>query len=609
MPVNFFDSPTTISSAPSVLHIGTPTPYQGNGAISRAIQDIDPSLWNQNPGYAFAVVSATSPVSGLGGFGEYKFQINPSSITQDEDFSITPRATQTGVFVEHEGFVFKRITISGTTGINPRRGIGGMSDIGQVIGGVGNSGYVDFATLINFLRSYAESKTDPNNADSRLVFKNFKDNEFWFVEPVRFSKKRESSRPFEYQYGIQLLIIGKAERSSSSFLNVGGGFGKGFGLFNVLSNIKTSLNKVVLGPLKNALALMQGGKNFLLQIEREVESTIFNPIQQVIDALDAVVNGTTKVSSLPRNYYEDVGVEVKRVGDNVNDIFGYGNDSYDDFYKRSGQVKNPVPNTPVIQQINLMQAFLDTETALKFVVCTNGLFEEPVTNNNANYAAFFDNDVEIPEPAGVKESTINRGDTIERIASRALGTSDRFLELVTLNNLEPPYIDPSGQSTNPRVKNPGDAILIPVFAEYLNSNLKLPVRGSKLTAGMTPAEKFMGVDLKLSPDSDLIINNVNDFDLIAGYNNAGQAVRIKLNLEKGSLITDPELGVGIGTGEKITLSLSEIVDDFTGSILQDPRFSDAKVTKAARIGGTLELSMNVMISKLNQPIPVKVALD
>jgi hypothetical protein len=97
---------TEFKSSDQVFSLNNPT-------LSRAIADINDSLWNQNPGYSLSVASSNDPFSPISSFSDFVFQINPSAIRQDEDFSILARPTQTGVSVEHEGFVFKRITISG----------------------------------------------------------------------------------------------------------------------------------------------------------------------------------------------------------------------------------------------------------------------------------------------------------------------------------------------------------------------------------------------------------------------------------------------------------------------------------------------------------------
>ena len=44
-----------------------------------------------------------------------------------------------------------------------------------------------------------------------------------------------------------------------------------------------------------------------------------------------------------------------------------------------------------------------------------------------------------------------------------------------------------------------------------------------LTKGMTELEKSLGVDLKVNPDGDLELNNLNDFSLVSGAQNAAQA--------------------------------------------------------------------------------------
>ncbi len=577
--------------------VGTPFPFlKSNQNLDRALTDIDQELWNENPGYAMTVVNSNDITTPIRNFGEFKFQINPQSLRQDEDFSIVPRATQTGVVVEHEGFVFKRLSISGTTGLQPKRGISGVSETGQVILGSGHSGYVEFGVLINYIRGYAEYKSNPDNAKARLIFKNFKDNEYWFVEPLRFSKSRDSSRPFESRYDIQFLIIGKADRVPGV-------------IESFFQTIRDGIDFFILGPLNEAQQIMQDGVNFVLQVEREAESVIFQPLQESIDTINAIKTGAQIVSNLPAKFFKDFRDQISKTSDSLADIFGYGNTDYDTFFGRQGTVKNPAPTRPEISHIVLMEAFLKTEQALNSVLSTSDFFEEATTNQNKNFEAYFNNAVSMPEPSSVQESTILRGDTLERIASRTLGTSDRMLELVTLNNLEAPYIDPTGMTTNQRIKKYGDTILIPVFAAPLKTgDSKIDSKDIPLTRGLTAIEKFMGVDLKLSQDNDLVLTNANDFKLVAGIQNAQQGILIKFNLEKGSLITNPDLGVGVGIGEKANLSLSEIIQDLKHSVLQDPRYSDLTTTGSNRNGSVINLNLNVTLAKINQPLPVRVAL-
>ena len=553
-----------------------------NPALSRAIQDMNPALWDQNPGYSFSVTKEDDPFGSISDFATFNFQINPSQIRQDEDFAVNPQATQSGVALGHEGFVFKRIVISGTTGIHPKRGF---------------NGYVEFGKLINYIRAYSEYKSSAENADVRLVFKNLKDNEYWFVEPLRFSKNRDASKPFMSSYEITLLIIGKAERKPT-------------GIESIFNQITNFIDTYITGPLNDIEQIFQDGKNFILQIEGEVDTILLAPINEAIEALDAINQGITAVSSLPRSFYEDLRDTVSDLGNSVADLFGFGDTGYDSFYQRTAVNSNPTPTVVDGDQVVLMEAFLDAEKVLDRILATNQLFEEETTSKNSSYETYYDGAVTIPTPTSVTEQVVTSTDTLERIAAKYLGSSDRLLELITLNNLEPPYIDPTGSSTNYRVLNPGDKILIPNFsATQTASPNKIDARVSTTTRSLSALEKFFGVDLKLDKDFSLVFNNRNDYELSSGTDNAIQAIAIKVNLEKGGLPVNPELGIDAGIGEKAKATASEIARDIRTTILQDPRFASVSDLSVVREGGKLEMKVSVTAAKVGQPVPVRIALE
>lgn len=553
-----------------------------NPHLSRAIQDVNPALWDQNPGYEFAVTKEDNPFGSISDFARFKFQINPSQIKQDEEFSVNPQPTQSGIALSNEGFVFKRITISGTTGINPKRGY---------------NGYQEFGKMINYIRAYAEYKTSPENADVRLVFKNLKDNEYWFVEPLKFSKNRDSTKPFMSSYEISLLVIGKAERQPTIIE----------GFFNDVHNF---IDTYIIGPLNTIEQIFEDGKNILIQIEGEIDTILLGPLNEAIEVLDAVNSGVDAVSSLPRSFYEDLRETVIDLGGSLADLFGLGTTTYNDFYDFSARTVNPAPTVVSGDQIDLVQAFLDAEQVLDRILSTNSLFEEKTTSRNSDYTTYFGNTVSIPMPTSVSEEIVSNDDTLERIASRFLGSSDRTLELITLNNLEPPYIDPTGSSTNYRVLNPGDKILIPTFGstDTVSPN-KIDARVNYITRNLTAIEKFFGVDLKLDEDFSLRFNNRNDYEFSYGTANAIQALAIKINLEKGGLPVYPELGVDIGIGEKAKATAAEIVTDIRTTILQDPRFASVSDLSIDRNGSALSLNIRAIAAKIDQPVPVRIDLE
>src|SRR4051812_31690065 len=79
--------------------------------------------------YALALVNINSPSQKLfttlaaASAVEFVFKMNPKSLDLEEPASVIVTPTQDGSsFVEHQGSVFKNITIAGTTGLRPNKG-------------------------------------------------------------------------------------------------------------------------------------------------------------------------------------------------------------------------------------------------------------------------------------------------------------------------------------------------------------------------------------------------------------------------------------------------------------------------------------------------------
>jgi hypothetical protein len=128
----------------------------------------------------------------------------------------------------------------------------------------------------------------------------------------------------------------------------------------------------------------------------------------------------------------------------------------------------------------------------------------------------------------------------------------------------------------------------------------------KISKGLSQTEKDMGVDLKLSSDGDLEISNLKDLKLIAGSENAAQALRLKLEVESGSLLYHPEVGASLQIGEK-TKDAFLIKASILTSILSDTRFSSARVNVTVQ-GNVYILDIYVVLTNTDLEVPVQLAL-
>lgn len=127
-----------------------------------------------------------------------------------------------------------------------------------------------------------------------------------------------------------------------------------------------------------------------------------------------------------------------------------------------------------------------------------------------------------------------------------------------------------------------------------------------VSKNLTEAEKELGVDLKLTNNNDLELNNLGDFKLIAGGSNAAQAVKTRLLTEPRGLLFHPSIGTDLLIGQK-TKDAFAIKTQIIKSISQDPRF-DRVNTNVQIEGGTVFVDLQVSIKNTGIRIPLKFAV-
>jgi hypothetical protein len=210
----------------------------------------------------------------------------------------------------------------------------------------------------------------------------------------------------------------------------------------------------------------------------------------------------------------------------------------------------------------------------------------------------------IPVPNSTDEIIIPPNASIEDVAYRELGDHTRWIEIVQLNNLIPPYI--SETSDNVRIKVPGDRLLIPNETKSSRSNIKI-IKENKYNKQLTETEKRLGIDIKLNDKFDFVVTNNNDFALSVGGNNAAQAFIIKLNINKGDLKFHKEIGINLSIGEK-TNNIDNLYDEIVSTILHDPRFSEINNFRLGLEGGTVSIQMDVKLLDSATPVPISIPI-
>jgi hypothetical protein len=124
-----------------------------------------------------------------------------------------------------------------------------------------------------------------------------------------------------------------------------------------------------------------------------------------------------------------------------------------------------------------------------------------------------------------------------------------------------------------------------------------------ITKDLSESEKTLGVDLKLSPEGDLEMSNLKDFKLVAGGQNAAQAVRLKLEIEPGGLVYHPEIGTDLRIGEK-TSNAFEIKMQILSSLSSDERFENVAANVTV-LGGTILVDLRVTLKSTGIEVPLQ----
>lgn len=560
--------------------------------------------WQSSRGYAFEVgrYDNNGKFTKEAGWNEFRLQINPQELSQDEIFAIQVTPTLRGVLVEHHGTILKDIMISGTTGISPLRREGGAdANSGNPIMASGHSGFQEFHELRSYFRVYVEAKRldGRDNGELRMVFKNFKDNEFLFVEPQKFSMKRSASRPMMYDYAISLKGIGVSTNinngsdDSNSFLK---------DVDNVLGRAQAYLDLSV--------QVINGSVGAIRRFERDIVNTVLNPLRSVNTALVAVRGGRAVFFGefgITRRTIDALKTEVESVEANFSDAIGRDMTSFNHATGRTATLSGTPGRQSTFQELQVMNGFSAAKKGLLLIASLQDkVFEKNVFETNLQVANNTGGKYTFSNPNSVREIEILVGDDLQTIAAREFGDVDKFRDIAILNNLKPPYIDVAGGSG---ILKPGQKILLPQNAQNVGSGA-VKNKIYPITSAMREAERSLGVDLKLTADGDIAISPTKDFDLVAGIENLSQALGVRIFLEKGSLKRHTHIGTNLQVGKKVRTSLlNELKSDIVSSLTSDSRVASLPFVQTIQEGGTTTINLVVQPKIAAQPIPIPIRVN
>lgn len=175
----------------------------------------------------------------------------------------------------------------------------------------------------------------------------------------------------------------------------------------------------------------------------------------------------------------------------------------------------------------------------------------------------------------------HRGDSLQLIAARELGDAARWIDLVNLNNLLPPFITDDPAQAGPGVVLSGKQILAPAPTAAVTST--------------ADPEAVFETDVQLDGSGTLMTDG-NDFVTVSGRANLRQALKNRIETDLGELIYRPEYGcdvrrlVGIVNGPTAGLLGAQAVKS---ALRQDPRVDRVTSAKAAIAGDSVSVAAEV----------------
>lgn len=287
--------------------------------------------------------------------------IAPESLTINVPFAINTTITLGGVVEEHNGAPIRTISISGTTGVLPLRGVvnpKGAQTRGSpgllagaaagTIGGIGalqdsfgaltsgntkasnttvpdsdsaieGTGYAQFKLLQRFLERYVTLKKTAEGRQCVLALELWKDQEIYFVSPVSFDLKRSAASPLEYPYSL----VFKAWRRVPP-----GSAGGGDAIYH--PPIAKDLNAIA--KLKNtvegARKVLNGARKTLSGIRADINESLMGPITEIAVFAKDLLGVGLQAADLPGSIIRDLKGPISAVagiGNTLGEFKGVSN--------------------------------------------------------------------------------------------------------------------------------------------------------------------------------------------------------------------------------------------------------------------------------------------
>jgi hypothetical protein len=425
----------------------------------------------------------------------------PQQLSLREPYATVVTVMQDGgKVIESRGHVLKMGSISGTTGflpnlkqaafpLNPPYGalIPNNPDLDTQLGAL--SGYLAFMKLRYLFRLYGETKR-AGDITTEMHFFDYKNDDFWRIEPESFDMSRSSRKPMSYDYNIGFKCIEYSDTTiGQSRPDV------------ALSVLPRNVN-----PPPGTVLLQAGGKpgvwpkqsliaatsrfsdmvNTALNFLNFCDAVVQRSLQNAINQLDTVVGFFQAANDAFYAQLDMVPSLLAQVSAALGNLFF----TFDEFAPdniaqelNAWALEVQVLVDHMSVQVGILVASQPSrdinDTNTRFAQgrmkqgATTDLMQEPAGGAGSPDANPFIGQsglnlvTDVDSLAnGTQHTTIviQTGEDIYALARRVLGSITRFYDLVLLNRLEFPFIVADPTQKPPNTLAWGDSVLVPVTA-------------------------------------------------------------------------------------------------------------------------------------------------
>lgn len=113
------------------------------------------------------------------------------------------------------------------------------------------------------------------------------------------------------------------------------------------------------------------------------------------------------------------------------------------------------------------------------------------------------------------------------------------------------------------------------------------------------------VDWLMDESGDIVLNSFGEAALANGLTNIVQALKMKVSTQKGSLLSDPQFGLGLTPGINVTdVSIEGVLKDLKDMVLQDSRFEAVDKIEISVLPPTVSITIQARLANGRGLFPI-----